>query len=38
MSGWHHQLNGHELDQTLGDGDGQGGLRAAIHEVAKSQT
>ena len=22
----HHQLNGHESEQTLGDGDGQGGL------------
>ena len=21
-----HQLNGHELEQTLGDGEGQGGL------------
>ena len=24
MVGWHHQLNGHELEQTLGDGEGQG--------------
>ena len=24
--GWHHQLNGHEVKQALGDGDGQGGL------------
>jgi len=24
--GWHHQCNGHELGQTLGDGDGQGSL------------
>ena len=24
--GWHHQLNGHEFDYTLGAGDGQGGL------------
>ena len=23
---WHHQLNGHEFEQTLGVGDGQGGL------------
>ena len=23
---WHHQLNGHEFDLTLGVGDGQGGL------------
>ena len=26
MAGWHHQLNGHEFGQTLGDGEGQGGL------------
>ena len=24
--GWHHWLNGHELEQTLGDGEGQGSL------------
>ena len=26
MVGQHHQCNGHELGQTLGDGEGQGGL------------
>ena len=26
MIGWHHQLDGHEFVQALGDGDGQGGL------------
>ena len=26
MAGWHHQLNGHEFEQTRGVGDGQGGL------------
>ena len=26
MSGWHHQLNGHEFEQTLGDSEGQGSL------------
>ena len=26
MVGWHHHLNGHEFEQTLGDGDGQGSL------------
>ena len=26
MAGWHHQLNGHESEWTLGVGDGQGGL------------
>ena len=24
--GWHHRLDGHEFEQTLGVGDGQGGL------------
>ena len=23
---WHHQLNGHEFEQTLGDSEGQGSL------------
>ena len=26
MVGWHHRLNGHEFEQTLGDGKGQGTL------------
>ena len=26
MVGWHHELNGHEFEQTLGVGDGQGCL------------
>ena len=26
MVGWSHRLNGHEFEQTLGDGDGQGSL------------
>ena len=26
MVGWHHRLNGHEFEQTLGVGVGQGGL------------
>ena len=24
MVGWHHQINGHECEQTLGDSEGQG--------------
>ena len=24
MVGWHHQLNGREFEQTLGDSEGQG--------------
>ena len=26
MVGWHHPLDGHEFEQDLGVGDGQGGL------------
>ena len=26
MAGWHHQFNGHEFEQALGTGDGQGSL------------
>ena len=26
MVGWHHQLNGHEFEQALGAGEGQGSL------------
>ena len=26
MVGWHHGLNGHEFEQALGDGKGQGSL------------
>ena len=38
MVGWHHWLNGHEFEQTLGDGEGQGAWHAAVHCIAKSQT
>jgi len=36
MVGCHHQFNGHELGQTPGDGEGQGGLACTVHVVAKS--
>ena len=26
MVGWHHQLDGHGFEQTLGDGEGQGSV------------
>ena len=26
MVGWQHRLNGHEFEQALGGGEGQGGL------------
>ena len=39
MVGWHHQLDGHEFEQTPGVGDGQGRPgRAAVHGVTQSWT
>ena len=38
MAGWHHRLNEHVFEQTPGVCDGQGGLGAAIHGVARSRT
>ena len=44
MVGWHHQLNRHEFEQTLGDGEGQGSLvlqsmgsQRVIHNLATKQ-
>ena len=42
MVGWHHQRNGHELEQTLGDSAGQGvlqsvGSQRAGHDLATEQ-
>ena len=43
MVGWHHQLNGHELEQTPEDSKGQGslvccmGLQRAGHDLATEQ-
>ena len=36
MAGWHHQLNGHESEQTLRDGEGQRSLACCSLGVAKS--
>ena len=36
--GWHHQVNGHEFEQALGDGEGQETWCAAVHGVTKSWT
>jgi len=38
MVGWHQQLNGHEFEQTQGDGEGQGSLASAFHGVAELNT
>ena len=38
MVGWRHRINRHELEQTLGDGEGLEAWCAAGHGVTKSQT
>ena len=38
MVGCHYRLDGHEFEQALGVGDGQGSLAAAVHGITKSQT
>ena len=35
MTGWHHQLNGHEFEQAPGDGEGQGDLVCCSPWVCK---
>ena len=30
---WHHQLNGHESEQTLGDSEDRGAWHAGITEL-----
>ena len=45
MVGWHHQLNGHESEQTRGDSEGQGSLaccspwdcKESEHDLATEQ-
>ena len=36
MIGWHHQLNGHESEQTPGDSEEQEARHAAVHGDAES--
>ena len=38
MVGWHHWLNGHAFEQTLGDGEGQRSLACCSSWVAKNRT
>ena len=45
MTGWHQRLDGHEIEQTLGDSEGQGrlgvlqcmGLQRVGHDSATGQ-
>ena len=38
MVGWHYQLNGHDFEQALGDGEGKGSLACCSSWVKKSRT
>ena len=38
MVGWHHQLNGQEFKQTLGDSEGQEAWHDEVHGISKSWT
>ena len=38
MVGWHHQLDGHEFEQALRVGDGQGNLACCSPWVAELGT
>ena len=38
MVGWHHQVNGHEFEQTLEIVKDREAWRAAVHGVTKSWT
>ena len=38
MVGGHHQLNGHEFEQALGDGEDREACCAAVHGVAELDT
>ena len=43
MAGWHHQLDGHEFEQTLGDSEGNlgvlqiMGLQRVRHDLVTEQ-
>ena len=37
MVGWHHQLEGHEFEQTLGVATDREAWHAAVHGVTKSR-
>ena len=38
MAGWHHRLDGHEIEQAPGVGDRQGSRYAVVRGITKSQT
>ena len=38
MVGWHHRLNGHKFEQTLGVSERREARRAAVHGITKVRT
>ena len=38
MVGWHHRLNGHDFEQALGVGDGQGSLACCMQSMRSDTT
>ena len=38
MVGWHHRLNGHEIELAPGVDDGQEAWHASVHGITKSWT
>ena len=37
MVGWHYCCNGHELGQTLGDGEGQAGRPGVLQSMGSQR-
>ena len=37
MVGWHHRVNGHELEQTPGDGEEQGSLVCRMRSMGSQR-
>ena len=37
MVGWHPQVNGHEFEQALGVGDGQGSLACCMQSMGSQR-
>ena len=37
MVGWHHQLNGNEFEQALGDGEGQGSQPGVLQPMGSQK-
>ena len=38
VTGWHHRLNGDELEQTPGDSEGQGSLAGFMQSMGRKES